>query len=232
MNRRLVPGQRRPDAGGPSPPNNTEADGEAWMQTAPRHRSIWLLVVGIVVVACGPADPDVPARAGAQRLERAVAGAYADRTYRVKGTVMFGGPLLSWEGIVDGDDEQYVLHAVGRIIDSRRIAGQNWWRPLGSSEPWKLAPADAPFDLGVLLRGEVVAARDEDDRWTLTLHFADVDVLAALTHVPSAGSTTAEVTIVNDRVAEVALRLSGFGNAQLSFWDYGTDVSIEPVTTT
>jgi hypothetical protein len=180
-------------------------------------------------LACGPTGAVTSAQAGAQRLERAVVGAEVDRTYRVKGTVTFGVPLLSWDGIVVGNDEQYILHTVGRVIDSRRIAGRNWWRPPGSSEPWKLAPADTPLDVAVLLRGEVVAARHEDDRWALTLHFHGVDVLAALTHVPSAGPTTAEVILVDDRITAVTLRLSAFGRAELSFWDHGASLTIEPV---
>jgi hypothetical protein len=180
-------------------------------------------------LAGGPAGPVTSAQAGAQRLERAVVGAEVDRTYRVKGTVTFGVPLLSWDGIVVGGDEQYILHTLGRVIDSRRIGGRNWWRPLGSSEPWKLAPADTPLDLAVLLRGEVVAARHKGDRWALTLHFHDVDVLAALTHVPSAGPTTAEVTLVDDRITAVTLRLSAFGGAELSFRDHGASLSIDPV---
>src|SRR5262249_51831300 len=120
------------------------------------------------------------------------------------------------------------IHTFGMLIESRRIHGASWARRLDTAEPWMNVPPDHPIDLTALLLGSDVRTDHIADEWRTTLRFHDVDVLAALTHIPSTGPTTAVVTLRQGAIAEVTLDLSGAG-AHVSFSSYGEELSIEPI---
>lgn len=179
--------------------------------------------------ACG-STVDVEARdPGLQRIQRAVELAEASHSYRVHGVVGVSTPAVEWKGFVVGADEQYIIKTAGLVIDSRRIGGVHWARRLEHLEPWLTAPSAAAMDLGVLLRGVEQHAEHRDGHWRITLHFDQVDVLAALAHIPSTGPTTADVMLEDGVLVEVALHLGGKARADISFSDYGANVRIDPI---
>ena len=165
---------------------------------------------------------------GLRRIERAIDFARQSRTYRLNGEVMMHGPLVAWDGIVVDGDEQYTIHTFGMVIESRRINGASWARRLDTGGQWTKVPSDHPIDLTVLLLGNEAHTELIDDEWQTTLRFDHVDVLAALTHVPSTGPTTAVVRLREGAIAEVTLQLLG-ADARISFSSYGDNLSIEPI---
>lgn len=179
--------------------------------------------------ACG-STVDVEARhTGLQRIQRAVELAEASHSFRVHGVLGVSSPAVEWKGFVVGADEQYIIKTAGLLIDSRRIGGVQWARRLEPLESWLTAPATPAMDLGVLLRGVEQHAEHRDAQWRITLHFDQVDVLAALAHIPSTGPSTADVMLEDGVLVEVALHLGGNARADISFSDYGANVTIDPV---
>jgi hypothetical protein len=179
--------------------------------------------------ACG-STVDVEARdTGPQRIQRAVEFAEASHSYRVHGVLGASNPALEWTGFVVGADEQYIIRTAGLLIDSRRIGGVVWARRLEPVEPWMSAPATAPMDPSVLLRGVQQNAVHRGGHSQINLHFDQVDVLAALAHIPSTGPTDAVVTLEDGVLAEVALHLGGNAHADISFSDYGAKLSVDPL---
>ena len=147
-------------------------------------------------------------------------------TFRLRGVLTSHGSALTWEGFVAGGNEQYVTHAMGLVIESRRIDGVSWVHRLDEDDPWIQAPADRPLDLDVLLQGRDVQSRRDGDEWRITLRYTGVDVLAALTHIPSVGPATAEVVVALDVISDVSLRLNGDAQARLHFTDYGATLTV------
>src|SRR5690242_7813743 len=185
---------------------------------------LWVLAAG-----CSPDTAKPAAATPLDRLDRAVQQSQASRSFRVRGELRTGTATVRWEGFVVGADEQYVIQAAGLVMDSRRIAGVSWGRTRDSTEAWTTVPYDAPVDLGVLHRGRLVDPTRGADGATLTLAFHDVDVLRALTHIPSVGDTTAQVDLHNGTVARVLLSLGRSTRAELEFWDYGVALHVDPV---
>ena len=70
-----------------------------------------------------------------------------------------------------------------------------------------------------------------DGRWVVELAYKDVDVLQALTHIPSAGPSAVEVTVDDQEIATVVVRLGNGVTARLAYADFGADLTVEPVTT-
>jgi hypothetical protein len=182
-----------------------------------------------MVSACG-STVDVEAHdTGLQRIQRAVEFAETSHSYRVHGLLGTSSPAVDWKGFVVGADEQYIIRAAGLLIDSRRIGGVVWARRLEPVEPWLSAQATAPIDPSVLLLGVQQDAEHRGGRSRISLHFDHVDVLAALAHIPSAGPTTAQVTLEEGVLVEVVLQLGGNAHADISFSDYGATLSIDPL---
>jgi hypothetical protein len=71
-----------------------------------------------------------------------------------------------------------------------------------------------------------MSAEHDGHDWVVTLHFDDVDVLAALTHIPSTGPTTARVTVSGGFVTDIILRLHRDADAHMWFWDHGAHVVV------
>ena len=190
----------------------------------------WMLAGCLLLLgaACGSTAADDVRPTGLQRIERAIDFARQSRTYRLNGAVMVPGPLATWDGIVVDGDEQYTIHTYGMLIESRRINGASWARRLDTAEPWMKVPSDHPIDLTALLLGSDVHAEHSGDDWRSTLRFDGVDVLAALTHIPSTGPSTAVVSLRGGAIAEVTLQLRG-ANARISFSSYGEALSIGPI---
>jgi hypothetical protein len=197
------------------------------------RRSPWrlLALAAIVVTGCDTAASDEDHGVGAmERVRDAVAHAQESGTYRVRGQLVANGAFLAWEGIVAGADEQYVMTTGGLRFESRRVADTGWRRRLDRPEPWKTFPYDGPIDLTVLLRGTPDGVEQADGRFTVTLQFVDVDVLRALTHAPSTGPTTAEVSLSGNAIRGITLHLAGGASAQLELWDHGAPLAVDPVT--
>jgi hypothetical protein len=190
----------------------------------------WVLAGCLVLfgAACGSTVSGNDRPMGLQRIERAIDFAGQGRTYRLNGAVMIHGPLVAWDGIVVDGDEQYTIHTLGMLIESRRINGASWARRLDTGEPWMKVPSDHPIDLTALLLGTEAHTEQSGDDWRITLRFDHVDVLAALTHIPSTGPSTAVVRLSEGAIAEVTLQLRG-ADARISFSSYGENLSIEPI---
>jgi hypothetical protein len=187
----------------------------------------WILAGCLLLFggACGSTTSVNLRPIGLQRIEEAIDFARQSRTYRLTGAVSLQAPLVTWEGVVVDGDEQYIIQTQGMLIESRRINGASWARRLDTGEPWMKVPSDHPIDLTALLLGRDVHAERLGDDWRIRLRFDDVDVLAALTHIPSTGPTTAEVTLRGGAIADVTLQLRG-ANARVSFSGYGEALSI------
>jgi hypothetical protein len=166
---------------------------------------------------------------GLDRIGQAVDAALASGSYRIRGVVEIDGPVISWEGIVVGRDEQYLIETNGLRMDSRRVDGVHWARRLDPDGPWTTVPPDGPMDLAALLQGSDVRSQALDDGWLISLRFHDLDILEALTHVPSAGPTDAEVTLTDGTISQVALDLAGGARAAIALWDYGATLAVTPV---
>jgi hypothetical protein len=178
--------------------------------------------------ACGSPGDVTAGDDGLRRIERAIEVARDSNSYRVRGLLSVGRPLVRWEGIVVGGDEQYIISTYGLLIDSRRIDSESWARRLDTAGPWMQVPPDPPINLAVLLRGSDVHTQHPGDEWRIELRF-DIDVLDALAHIPSTGPSTAVVTLREGLIADVTLQISGDVNARISFWDYGAPLAVEPV---
>ena len=187
-----------------------------------------LVPLALLTSACVAVQP-APVEDAPAILRRAVDNARSAANVRVRGDIRSTHSIVGWEGVVVGTDEQYRVAAMGMVIDARRIDGIVWGRPVDRSQPWVSVPSDRSFDLGVLLRGHVDSFTTVDDGQRIELRFAGVDVLHALSHVPSAGPTTATVTIHSGFVTELDLRLSNDVSARIELWDYGAPLTIEPV---
>jgi hypothetical protein len=135
-------------------------------------------------------------------------------------------PFVTWEGFVVDTDEQYRINAHGLLMESRRVDGAHWARRLDGERPWAQVPSDEPINLRILLRGDEMSAEHDGHDWVVTLHFDDVDVLAALTHIPSTGPTTARVTVSGGFVTDIILRLHRDADAHMWFWDHGAHVVV------
>jgi hypothetical protein len=177
-------------------------------------------------VVAGCASRGTSDESGRQHVDEALEHARFAHTYRVRGTFGVDGPLVTWVGFVVDTDEQYRITTHGLLIESRRVDGLHWARRLDVDGPWARVPSDEPVNLNILLSGDEIAAEHVGDQWVVTLHFDDVDVLAALTHIPSTGPTTARVTLSDGFVTDVVLRLDGDAGAHLWFWDHGADVVV------
>jgi hypothetical protein len=193
--------------------------------------SAWwrLLLIAIVATGCGSAASD-EGIAPMERMRTAVAHARESGTFRLRGQLIAAnGAFLSWEGFVAGSDEQYRMTTGGSVFESRRIAGTGWRRRLDPPEPWTEFPYDNPIDLTVLLRGTTDGVEHGEGSYTVTLQFVDVDVLRALTHAPSTGPTTAEVSLSGDVMRSITLHVAGGVTAELVLWDHGAAVAVDPV---
>jgi hypothetical protein len=113
------------------------------------------------------------------------------------------------------------------LIESRRINGASWAGRLDTAEPLMKVPSDHPIGLTALLLGTEVHTEHSGDERRITLRFDGIDVLAALTHIPSTGPSTAVVRLRGGAIAEITLQLRG-ADARISFSSYGEDLSIEP----
>jgi hypothetical protein len=165
---------------------------------------------------------------GRQRLEQAVTQALDAGSFRVEGELRIGvGVLVGWRGFVDGADEQYVIRAQGLPLESRRVDGSSWARPVDPPGPWRQVAYDGPFDLEVPTRG-VVESVEHDDDWSVTLRFQEIDVLSALAHIPSTGPTTARITI-EEAALDIELWLGGQANATVTLTDFGAVLDVRPV---
>ena len=70
------------------------------------------------------------------------------------------------------------------------------------------------------------------DAWIVTLRFEDANVLGALAHFRSEGSTTAVITPRGDAIERITLRLENGVSANIAYWDYGAALTVEPVVAT
>jgi hypothetical protein len=186
--------------------------------------------LALVVASCASTASVDVADPGLDRLGRAIARAHESGTFRLRGILTSHGSALTWEGFVAGRNEQYVTHALGLVIESRRVDGVSWAHRLDQADDWMQAPSDGALDLDVLLRGHDVRSRRDGEVWRITLEYTDVDVLVALTHIPSVGPTSAEVTVAPELISDVSLRLNGGAAARLHFTDYGASLTVSPPT--
>jgi hypothetical protein len=154
------------------------------------------------------------------RLADAVQMATAAGSFHMRGAFGAGAPLVQWTAVVFGSDELRTTLTGGMLIESRRLDGQLWARRIDQPEPWARIPADDPLDLTKLLAGEIHRVDRDDDSCVITLQYDDVDVLGALTHIPSTGPTSAEVTIVDDQLVGVALDINGHATATVAFEEF------------
>jgi hypothetical protein len=184
--------------------------------------------LALVASACASTGSVEVADPGLERLGRAIARAHDSETFRLRGILTSHRSAVMWEGFVAGRNEQYVTHALGLVIESRRIDGVTWAHRLDEPDGWTQAPPDAPLDLDVLLRGHDVHSYRDGNAWRITLNYTDVDVLVALTHIPSVGPITAEVTVAPDLISEVSLGLNGGAHARLHLTDYGASLTVSP----
>jgi hypothetical protein len=196
------------------------------------HLGYFFVVVLVLVVGCASHKNGESSDAALTRLRRAVATGDGLRTYRVDGELRQNGDSLKWRGVVVGRDEAYISDINGLLIESRRIGGVSWGRKVGSSEPWIQAPSDGSINMGVLLEGTDVHSQRQGDDWLVTLRFAGIDVLGALSHIPSTGPSDVGVTIRGDLITHVSVILRANAMAELSLSDYGAALVIEPVQQT
>jgi hypothetical protein len=187
-----------------------------------------VLVATLIVAACSSTASVQVADSGLDRLGRAITQARRSGTFRLRGVLTSHGSTVTWEGFVAGRNEQYVTHALGLVIESRRVDGTTWGRRLDQQDSWAQAPPDDPLDLDVLLRGRDVHSRRDGGSWRITLNYTDVDVLVALTHIPSVGPSTAEVVVAAEVISDISLQLGDGARAGLHFTDYGAALTVTP----
>jgi hypothetical protein len=193
----------------------------------------WVLAVTVAVAVgstggCGSQRAAPSAASGFEQLRRALVRAEEAGSFRVEGTVTVGAPLVRWQGVVSGTTEQDFTWAAGLTIESQRADGQGWVRRTDISDDWRRFPYDGPVDLGVLLHGHVEDVQ-HDDTWSVTVSFHDVDVLKAMTHIPSIGDTEVTVTLGNGELVRADLDVGGHAHAELLFSDYGVGLALDPV---
>jgi len=192
---------------------------------------LWLLLV-LVAIGGGGCGTVADGRSSTplDDIRRAVDLAHESGSFRVRGEIGANMPMVAWDGVVVGSDEQYRTRASGLLIESRRIGGRSWGRRLDPVAPWVETAYDGPMDLSVLLRGRPTDRVGHTyDSSSITLQFASADVLRALTHMPSVGPTTARVTLIDGALSEVTLELGGGVRAHVEFGDFGGPINIEPV---
>jgi hypothetical protein len=83
--------------------------------------------------------------------------------------------------------------------------------------------------LAILVQGQPQNIARHDGDWSIAERFDGVDVLRSLAHVPSAGTTMADVALHDDMISHVTLHLASDIMADLTFWDYGTPAAVEPI---
>ena len=188
-----------------------------------------LALVVLGTVGCGSAAVEEESGTALDQVRRAVELASDSGSFRVRGEVRTSVPIVAWEGVVVGSDEELTTQASGMLIESRRVGGRTWGRRLEPTGPWAEVPYDGAMDLSVLLRGRLEQVEHTDDSWLITLEFADTDVLRALTHVPSVGPTTAHVRLVDGVLSDVTLELAGHISARVELSDFGAGLSITPL---
>jgi hypothetical protein len=155
------------------------------------------------------------------RLADAVRAATDAELIRMRGTFGASGPLVQWTAVLTGSEERTTTRIGAILIESRRSDGHLWARRIDQPEPWSEFPADNPLDITALLAGVIDHVEHHDDAtWVITLHYDDIDVLAALTHVPSTGPTTAKVTIDDNRLKAVTVDVNGHSTATVTFADF------------
>ena len=186
-----------------------------------------LLALG--AVGCGSVAVEEESGTALDQVRRAVELASDSGSFRVRGEVRTSVPMVAWEGVVVGSDEELTTQASGMVIESRRVGGRSWGRRLDPTGPWVEVRYDGQMDLSVLLRGRPEQVEHTDDSWLITLQFTDTDVLRALTHVPSVGPTTAHVRLVDGVLSDVTLELAGHISARVELWDFGAQLSIAPL---
>ena len=147
----------------------------------------------------------------------------------MRGGLTSGPAVVAWDGVVVGADEQYLVNAMGSLLDERRIGGVTWARPTDQSRPWISVPSTEAFDLSVLLDGTVVSEMRSDDRLLIEVHFSGRDALRALTHIPSVGPTEVTVTVTLGVITAVDLHLQDGAAAHLELSDYGEALVIDPI---
>jgi hypothetical protein len=146
-------------------------------------------------------------------VDRLVAGSYC-----VRGTVRATGPVVQWEGCVDGDEESYRSQIGGRVVDSRRTGDVLRFRRADDpASVWTDMPRDAPLDLSVLVRGTPSDGERRGGALRVTLHFDGEDVLSALAHIPSIGASDVVVTVVDGRLSSVHVDFADHASADLSY---------------
>jgi hypothetical protein len=177
-------------------------------------------------------SPSVTLDLSRAHIERAVEHAHQSRTFRTRGHIDSPGPVLAWQGVVAGLDEQATIVTGGLRLENRRIGGRVWGRLVDAPGPWIEAPYDGPLALDVLLQGTPARSDHRGEQWSITLRFTDTDVLQALTHVPSTGATIADVTVHRDAITDVTLHLEGHASARMDLWDYGAPITVMPLDRT
>jgi hypothetical protein len=197
-------------------------------RTRQRGPARWA-VAPLLLLGCAlPGRPILPL----ERLEQAVDRAASASSFRVHGSLGGVAKVVQWDGVVAGDNEQYTISTGGLLIESRRVDGTSWARRVDRPDRWTTVPYDSPLDLTTLLRGRVVNdAEGDGSAIIITVAYDDsVDVLEALGHIPSAGATTADISLDDGCLTAVTLRMGGHITAELRFWDYGREVAITAPT--
>jgi hypothetical protein len=204
------------------------------MRANGRAVAIWLFPVLLVsaISACGSTAAGPTDRDAIEELRHAVARSRAAGSFRVRGEVSGLGPALAWEEVVVGNDEQGTTIAAGLTIESRRLGGRTWGRRVDRLEPWTEVAYDGALDLSVLVQGRPEHVERHGLDWSITERFDGIDVLRALSHVPSTGTTMADVVVHDGLISHVTLHLAGEITADLTFWDYGTRATVEPIDAT
>ena len=186
------------------------------------------IAIAVISGGCGASVSAPPPDARAQ-LQQAISAADAAGSFRVRGQLTAGPAVVAWDGVVVGNDEQYLVDAMGSLLDERRIAGVAWARPTDQSRPWASVPSAEAFDLSVLLDGTMVSAMRSDDRVLVEVHFSGRDVLRAITHIPSVGPTEVTATIAFGVITAIDLHLEDGAAAHLELSDYGQALFIDPI---
>ena len=186
------------------------------------------MAIALVVGGCGASVDATPQDVRTQ-LQRAISSADGAGSYRVRGELTSGPAVVAWDGVVVGADEQYLVNAMGSLLDERRIGGVARARPTDQSRPWISVPSTEAFDLSVLLDGTVVSEMRSDDRLLIEVHFSGRDALRALTHIPSVGPTEVTVTVTLGVITAVDLHLQDGAAAHLELSDYGEALVIDPI---
>ena len=196
-------------------------------QHARRNHRLACTVMTLIAASCATAPLNRPAPAPVL-LHQAVVATTAKRSFRIRGVLASSVPIVEWDAVVVDHDERSVTSTGGLLIETRRIGTATWTRRADQPDAWQQVAGDHPLELATLLDGRVVARHEQPGTLTLTIAYDHTDLLDALTHIPSTGSTTADVTVIDGVLANVTIHLAGNVTAQLSFSDYGRETTIEP----